>query len=142
MKNKIIGLDLGSKTLGVAISDSFGMIANGLETFTFKENHFTEAANYVCELAKQKRVSKVVLGYPKNMNNTIGERALMCERFKKRLENTCSLQVVLYDERMTTKIATNILIDANVKGKKKKKFVDKMAAQLILQAYLDTNKGD
>ncbi len=142
MKSKIIGLDLGTKTLGVAISDSFGMIAHGLETFKFKENHFTDAATYVCELASTKKVTTVVLGYPKNMDNTIGERAKMCERFKERLEKICGLKVILFDERMTTRMATNILIQANVKGKKKKQFVDKMAAQLILQAYLDTSKGE
>ncbi len=142
MKDKIIGIDLGTKTIGVAISDSFGMMAHGLETYKFKENHFTHAAEYICNLAKEKRVKKIVLGYPKNMDNTIGERAQMCERFKKRIESMSDLQVVLFDERMTTKIATSVLIDANVKGKNKKKYVDKIAAQLILQAYLDTNKGE
>ncbi len=81
-----------------------------------------------------------MLGYPKNMDNTIGERAKMCERFKKRLESQCSVDVVLHDERMTTKIANQVLTDSNVKGKNKKKYVDKIAAQLILQNYLDTNK--
>lgn len=142
MKNKIIGIDLGTKTLGVAISDSFGMMAHGLETFKFAENHFTDAANYVCNLAAEKKVKKIVLGYPKNMDNTIGERAKMCERFKARIESSCGLEVVLHDERMTTKIATSVLLEANVRGKKKKQYVDKMAAQLILQAYLDTNKGE
>ncbi|MFV0423975.1 MAG: Holliday junction resolvase RuvX [Bacilli bacterium] len=141
MKDKIIGLDLGTKTLGVAISDSFGMMAHGYETYTFKENHFTQAATYVCELATKKRVKKVVLGYPKNMDNSIGERAKMCERFSERLNSICDLEVVLVDERMTTMMANNILSSGNVKGKNKKKYVDKIAAQLILQSYLD-QKGD
>lgn len=137
MKDKIIGLDLGTKTLGVAISDSFGMMAHGHDTFKFKDNHFTEAANYVCELAKKNRVKKVVLGYPKNMDNTVGERAKMCERFKARLEKICDLEVILVDERMTTIMANSILTSGNIKGKDKKKYVDKIAAQIILQSYLD-----
>ncbi len=141
MKDKIIGLDLGSKTLGVAISDSFGMMAHGLETYKFKENHFTQAAEYVCKLAKEKNVKVIVLGYPKNMDNSIGERAKMCEKFSKRIQKICDLEVVLVDERMTTMMANNILATGNVKGKDKKKFVDKIAAQIILQSYLD-KKGD
>ncbi len=137
MKSKIIGLDLGTKTLGVAISDSFGMMAHGHDTFKFKDNHFTDAANYVCDLAEKNRVSKVVLGYPKNMDNSVGERAKMCERFKSRLEKICGLEVILVDERMTTMMANSILASGNVKGKDKKKYVDKIAAQIILQSYLD-----
>ncbi len=138
MRNKVIGLDLGTKTLGVAISDSFGMIAHGHDTFKFSENHFGDAANYVCELVQKNKAKVVVLGYPKNMDNTIGERAKMCERFKTRIEKLCDVEVVLIDERMTTKMATSTLINANVTGKNKKKFVDKMAAQIILQSYLDS----
>lgn len=138
MQNKILGLDLGTKTIGVAISDSFGMMSHGLETYKFKENHFTEAATYICELASKHNVTKVILGYPKNMDNTIGERAKMCERFKSRLQKICDLEVILVDERMTTIMANNILSSGNVKGKNKKKFVDKIAAQIILQDYLDS----
>ncbi len=141
MKSKIIGLDLGTKTLGVAISDSFGMMAHGLETYTFKSKHFTQAATHVCVLAKEHRVDTVVLGYPKNMDNSVGERAKMCEKFKQRLETHCGLTVILIDERMTTMMANNILATGNVKGKDKKKFVDKIAAQIILQSYLD-KKGE
>lgn len=141
MKSKIIGLDLGTKTLGIAISDSFGMMAHAKETYKFKENYFTQAANYVCEFAKTNNVKTVVLGYPKNMDNSIGERAKMCERFSERLQSICGLEVVLVDERMTTMMANNILTSGNVKGKDKKKFVDKIAAQIILQSYLD-KKGE
>ncbi len=141
MKSKIIGLDLGTKTLGVAISDSFGMMSHSLETFTFKENHFKDAIAYVCELVEKNKVKQVVLGYPKNMDNSIGERAKMCERFAKKLEDACGVEVILVDERMTTLMATNVLLQGNVKGKNKKKHVDKIAAQIILQSYLD-RKGE
>ena len=137
---KIMGLDLGSKTLGIAISDALGMIAHGVETFRFPENQDTLAVNRVKELCEQEHISKIVLGLPKHMNGDIGIRGEISLKFKEKLEkNIDGVEVILSDERLTTKIAENSLIFADVSRKKRKKVIDKMAAVTILQGYLDSH---
>lgn len=134
---RVLGLDLGTKTVGIAISDTLGLVAQGLETFTFKEERYEEALNYIVNLIRQYEVTTVVLGYPKNMNGTVGERGKVTEWFKDALENRIDVKVILWDERMTTMIAEQILLEADLSRRKRKKVIDKMAAVVILQSYLD-----
>lgn len=138
---KILGLDLGSRTLGIAISDALGIIATGVETFRFNDEEYEAALNKVVEIVKEKKVSKVVLGYPKHMNGDIGDRAKLCEDFKEKIEKETGLEVVLVDERWTTKLAESRLLEADISRKKRKKVIDKMAAVVILQNYLDRQGG-
>lgn len=134
-----MGLDIGTRTIGVATSDLLGMIAGGVETIrrTTEERDFER----IGELIKEHEVDTVVLGYPKNMNGTIGERAQVSEAFaeelKKRFEG---IKVVLWDERLSTVAAENVLIDADLKRKKRRKIIDMMAAVVILQNYLDSRR--
>ena len=138
---KIIGLDLGTRTVGIAISDSLGMMVHGVETFRFEENHYKKAIQHVQELVKAHKVSKIVLGLPKNMNGSIGERGQVTQDFAKKLEEATSLPVILWDERLTTMQVERVLIQADVSRSKRKKVVDKMAATIILQSYLDSNQA-
>ena len=133
---RYLGLDLGTKTLGVAVSDLTGTIATSLTILRHENNH-----EYLIEELKkiinEKNIEAIVLGLPKNMNNTIGERGEMVLSFKEKLEKSINLPVILEDERLTTRVAENILITADVSRKKRKKVIDKMAANIILQSYLD-----
>lgn len=135
---KILGLDLGTKTLGIAISDALGLTAQGIETFTFPENQFKHALNRVKDLVEQHKVERIVLGYPKNMNGTVGERGKASETFAQMLENTLKIKVVLWDERLSTLEAEKVLINADLSRQKRKKIIDKMAAVVILQSYLNS----
>ena len=133
---RYIGLDLGTKTLGVALSDATGLIAHTYKTIRHNED-YNYLVNEVKKIVKEESVDVIVLGLPKNMNNTIGPKGELCQEFKTKLENKIKLPVYLQDERLTTVEATNILIEGNVKRKKRKSFVDQIAATLILQEYLD-----
>lgn len=137
---RYLGLDLGTKTLGVAVSDLTGTIATSLTILRHDNNH-----DYLIEELKkiitEKNIETIVLGLPKNMNNTIGERGEMVLSFKEKLEKSTSLPVILEDERLTTRVAENILITADVSRKKRKKVIDKMAANIILQSYLDRRRN-
>ncbi len=135
---KILGLDLGSKTLGIALSDALGLTAQGIETFVFAENNYTLPLKKIKEIVKDQPIDKIVLGYPKNMNGTIGERGKISEEFAKKLTDILHLPVILWDERMTTMEAEKILISANISRQKRKKIIDKMAAVVILQSYLNS----
>lgn len=138
--NKIMGLDLGSRTVGIALSDILGMIAHGVETYHFPPEHYHQALEHVIELVDKENVEVIVLGLPKHMNGDIGERAQVSIRFKEMLEDKRpDLKVVLSDERLTTKVAEQSLIFADVSRKKRKKVIDKMAAVNILQGYLDSH---
>lgn len=134
-----MGLDLGSKTLGIAMSDALGMMAHGVETFTFKENHFQHAIDHLILLIEVEKIRQVVLGLPKHMNNDEGERALMSRRFAKKLTDQANVEVILWDERMTTMQAARVLTMGGVHRKNQKTHVDKLAATLILQSYLDAH---
>ena len=133
---RCLGLDLGTKTLGVAVSDKTGLIATSL-TILRHDNNYDFLIEELKKIIKEKEIETIVLGLPKNMNNTIGERGEMVLSFKEKLEESISLPVILEDERLTTKVAENILITADVSRKKRKKVIDKMAANVILQSYLD-----
>ena len=138
--NKIMGLDLGSRTIGIAMSDILGMIAHGVETYRFKPDDYEDALNHVLELAKKENVQVIVLGLPKHMNGDIGERAQLSIDFRKKIiSRNPNLKVELVDERLTTKVAEQSLIFADVSRKKRKKVIDKMAAVTILQGYLDSH---
>ena len=138
---RVLGLDLGSRTLGIAISDALGIIATGVETYRFEDDRYDLALAKVIEIVKERKVEKIVLGYPKHMNGDIGDRAKICEEFKNSIENSIDIEVVLMDERWTTKLAESRLIAADVSRKKRKQVIDKMAAVVILQNYLDLKGG-
>ncbi|TWT26223.1 Holliday junction resolvase RuvX [Planomicrobium sp. CPCC 101110] len=137
---RTMGLDVGSKTIGVAISDAFGWTAQGIETVKINESAEEFGMERLGELIKQYEVTEVVVGYPKNMNNTIGPRAEASERFAALLKEAYAIPVVLWDERLTTSAAEKMLISADVSRKNRKKVIDKMAAVMILQGYLDFKK--
>ena len=139
---RYLGLDLGSKTLGVAISDTTNTIASSLKSIFFPEDDYQSLILKVKELINEYNVSKIVLGLPKNMNNSLGERANISIQFKDMLEKELNIPVILEDERLTTVISNNIMISADVSRKKRKKKVDSIAASLILQSYLDRNGGN
>jgi len=134
---RYLGLDLGSKTLGVALSDTTNTIASSLKTIFFKEDDYNSLIEPIRELVNEYNISKIVLGLPKNMNNTLGPRAEISYSFKKLLEDNLNIEVILEDERLTTVISNNIMIKADISRKKRKKKVDSIAASLILQSYLD-----
>lgn len=138
---RILGLDLGSRTVGIAVSDALGIIATGVETYRFEDDRYDLALERVVSIVKEKKVEKIILGYPKHMNGDIGEKAIICENFKKQLEEVLSIEVVLVDERWSTKLAENRLLEADISRKKRKKIIDKMAAVVILQSYLDSKGG-
>lgn len=135
---RIMGLDYGSVTVGVAISDSLLLTAQGIEVIRRKEeNKLRRTLARIDELVKEYEVSTIVLGYPKNMNNTIGERAIKSEEFADHLRRRTSLEVILWDERLTTVAASYVLSEGGLNYKKKELVIDKIAAVLILQGYLD-----
>ncbi len=133
---RYLGLDLGSRTLGISVSDKSGIIASSLKTIRHNENYdflLDEVVGLVNELG----IDSIVLGFPKNMNNTIGPKGELSLDFKKKLEDKLSIPIHLQDERLTTKEATDILIKGNTSRKNRKKVVDSLAATIILQSYLD-----
>ena len=135
---RIMGLDYGSKTIGVAVSDPMGLTAKGLEIIRREEeNKLRKSLRRIEELAKEYQVEEIVLGFPKNMNNTIGERAEKSLQLKETLERRLGLPVIMWDERLTTVEADRTLIEAGVRRENRKKYVDMIAAVFILQGYLD-----
>ena len=137
---RIMGLDYGSKTIGVAVSDPMGLTAQGIETITREEeNKLRKSLRRIEELVEQYQVEEIVLGFPKNMNNTIGERAEKSLQLKETLERRLGLPVIMWDERLTTVEADRTLIEAGVRRENRKKYVDMIAAVFILQGYLDAN---
>lgn len=138
---RYLGLDLGTKTLGISISDETRTIASPLRTLRFSEDNNEEIWQELKNIVEEFNVEKLVLGLPKNMNNTIGDRALATIDFKNKISEYLNKEVVLQDERLSTVSAHNYLLEANVSRKKRKSVVDKMAANIILQTYLDREKG-
>ena len=135
---RLMGLDYGSKTVGVAVSDPLGLTAQGVETVWRKqENKLRQTMARIEELISEYQVERIVLGYPKNMNNTIGERALKSLEFKEKLEKRTGLPVVMWDERLTTVSANRVLMETGVRRENRKEHVDEIAAVFILQGYLD-----
>ena len=135
---RIMGLDFGSKTTGVAVSDPLGITAQGIETITRKdENKLRQTCARIEELIREYEVGTIVLGYPKNMNNTVGDSAEKSEELKAALERRTGLSVELWDERLTTVAAERVLMESGVRRKHRKESVDQIAAAMILQGYLD-----
>ena len=135
---RIMGLDFGSKTVGVAVSDPTGLIATGLEIVRReREDKLRQTLARIEALIVEYEVNKIVLGYPKNMNDTLGERVEKTLSFKEMLERRTGLEVVLWDERLTTVEADEVMMEAGIRREDRKKYVDKIAAAFILQGYLD-----
>ncbi len=138
---RIMGLDYGSKTVGVAISDALLITAQGIEIIRReKENKQRQTLARIDELIKEYEVDKIVLGYPKNMNNTIGERAEKTQLFKETIEKRTGLEVILWDERLSTVSADRTMMEMNIRREDRFKYVDEIAAIFILQGYLDSIK--
>lgn len=135
---RIMGLDFGSKTVGVAVSDPLGITAQGLEIIRRKEeNKLRRTYARIEELIVEYQVEEIVLGLPKNMNATEGERAELTREFKDSLERRTGLPVTLWDERLTTVAADRAMMEASIRREQRKDYVDMIAASLILQGYLD-----
>ncbi|WP_163858729.1 Holliday junction resolvase RuvX [Paenibacillus elgii] len=136
---RLMGLDYGDKTIGVAVSDELGWTAQGLEVIrrTTEERDMARLR----ELIAQYGVTEIVVGLPKNMNNTIGPRGEICIAFSEQVHETLQLPVHLWDERLTTASAQRTLLEADVSRKKRKQVIDKMAAALILQGYMDAQSN-
>lgn len=137
---KYLGLDLGTRTLGISISDLTHTIATTYKTIRYEENDYDFLINELKTIIEKEQIEKLVLGLPKNMNNTIGESAEKCLNFKKLLEEKLNISVEMQDERLTTVEATNYMIEANMSRKKRKQKIDSLAANIILQTYLDRKK--
>lgn len=136
---RIMGLDYGSKTIGVAVSDPLGLTAQGIETIHRKdENKLRKSLARIEELVREYEVETIVLGFPKNMNNTVGDRAVKSLELKDVLERRTGLPVVMWDERLTTVEANRTLMESGVRREDRGKYVDKIAAVFILQGYLDS----
>ena len=140
---RIIGLDFGSKTVGVAVSDELLITAQGIEIVRRKsENKLRQTLARIEELIKEYNVEKIVLGFPKNMNNSEGERCEKTLEFKEMLERRTGLTVELWDERLTTVAADNLMMEAGIRRENRKDYVDMIAATLILQGYLDRRNNE
>ena len=135
---RILGLDFGAKTVGVAVSDPLGLTAQGLEIIRReRETKLRQTLARIEALTRQYEAETIVLGYPKHMNNDISERAEKTKAFQEMLEKRCSVPVVLWDERLTTVAADRTMNELNIRGKARKELVDEIAAVFILQGYLD-----
>ena len=140
---RIMGLDLGSKTVGVAISDPLLITAQGIEIIRRKEeNKLRQTLARIEALIEEYGVDTIVLGLPTNMNDTLGERAQLSLEFKEKLERRTGLPVVMWDERLTTVAADKAMMEAGIRREKRKDYVDKIAACLILQGYLDKREKE
>ncbi len=138
---RYLGIDLGSKTVGLAISDPTLTIASSLKTIFFDNEDYKSTILEIKEIVTLYDVKKIILGLPKNMNNTLGERAQITIEYKKLLEEEISIPVEFLDERLTSVISNSILIEADMSRRKRKKKVDSIAAQIILQDYLNKEKN-
>ncbi|MEE1312971.1 MAG: Holliday junction resolvase RuvX [Lachnospiraceae bacterium] len=140
---KAIGLDYGTKTVGVAVSDGLGITAQPLETITRKSpNKLRQTLARIEALIEEYGIEKIVLGYPKNMNNTAGARVEETMEFKEKLEKRTGLPVVLWDERLTTMESERILMAGGVRRENRKEVIDQLAAAIILQSYMDSERKE
>ena len=140
---RLIGLDYGTKTVGVAVSDELGITAQPLETITrTSSKKLRKTLARIESLIKEYDVEKIVLGNPKNMDNTEGDRSVQTEAFKEQLERRTGLPVVLWDERLTTAESERILISGGVRRENRKAVIDQLAASIILQSYMDANGNE
>ncbi len=139
---RYIGLDLGTKTLGVAVSDKTETIASAITTLRFSENNPEEVLDDLTKIIDEYKVGAIVIGLPKNMNNSLGFAAERTKEFVKVLNNTYDIPVYEQDERLSSVTANNVLLQADISRKKRKSKVDTVAATVILQNYLDIRKGE
>ncbi len=134
-----LGLDLGSKTLGIAKSDASGIIASTYTTLRFNDDDYAGCLEELLLIIDKEKVSKIILGYPKHMNGDIGDRAKISEMFKDMiLDKTSNVEVILWDERLTSREVDRIMVSGNTRRDKRKQKKDELAAQIILQGYLDS----
>lgn len=134
---RILGLDVGSKTIGVAVSDALKLTAQGITTLAFDEDDMSSADDALEKIIAEHEISQIVVGFPKNMNGTIGPRGEITEIYARRIERKFQLPIHLVDERLSTIAAEKTLIKADVSRKGRKKVIDKIAAVVILQSFLD-----
>lgn len=139
---RYLGIDLGSKTIGLAISDPTGTIASTFKTIFFKNEDYESTIDEMKKITEEYDIKKIIIGLPKNMNNTLGERAIITTNYAKLLEGSLNIPVIMFDERLTSVISNQILIEADMSRKKRKKKVDGIAAQIILQDYLNKEKNE
>ena len=139
---RYLGIDLGSKTVGIAMSDLTGTIASVFKTIFIDNEDYESTIDEMKKIVADYDIKKIVIGLPKNMNNTLGERAIITTRYKDMLQNKVDIPVVMFDERLTSVISNSILIEADLSRKKRKKKVDGIAAQVILQDYLNKEKNN
>lgn len=138
---RYLGLDLGTRTLGLSISDITGTIATSLKTIRFEDSDYDSLIPILKNIINEYKIESLVLGFPKNMNNTIGPRGEETLKFQKKLKRELNIEVEMQDERLSTVEATNYMIAADMSRKKRKKKIDSVAANIILQTYLDKKKG-
>lgn len=138
---RYLGLDLGTKSLGISISDRTNVVASTYKTIYFNDKDYDSLLEPLKEIVQEEEISKIVLGLPKNMNNSLGFRSLETIDFQKKLENYLNIKVELQDERLTTIEAEHYMLQADLSRKKRKQKKDQLAANIILQSYLDKEKG-
>lgn len=138
---RAMGLDLGTRTLGISLSDSTKTIASSYTTIRFPDSDYNVLLPQIKEIVQEQEVDLIVLGFPKNMNNTVGDRGETTFLFQQKLKEYLNMDVVLQDERLSTVEATHYLLEADLSRKKRKTKVDSVAANIILQTYLDKKKG-
>ncbi len=138
---RYLGLDLGTKTLGISLSDKSGIIASSYKTIHFNEEDYNSVLDELKEIIDEFEIKTVVLGLPKNMNNTLGDAAKRSMNFSDILLDNFDIEVIMQDERMSSVEAHNIMLQGDLSRKKRKKHVDSLAANIILQRYLDSRKG-
>ncbi|WP_018924126.1 Holliday junction resolvase RuvX [Salsuginibacillus kocurii] len=134
---RVLGIDVGDRRIGVAVSDWLGLTAQGIETVHIKDQDSSKGINRIQEIAREYEATEIVVGLPKNMDGTIGDRGKKCEEFGSALEETLHLPVSMWDERLSSRAAERTLLEADMSRKKRKNVIDKMAAVMILQGYLD-----
>ena len=141
---RYLGIDLGSKTVGLAMSDLTGTIASTFKTIFFDNEDYLSTIDEIKQIVEDYEIKKIIIGLPKNMNNTLGERAIITTNYAKLLEEYLDIPIIMFDERLTSVISNSILIEADMSRKKRKKKVDGVAAQIILQDYLnkENNKNE
>lgn len=137
---RYLGFDLGTRTLGISLSDVTGTIASTYKTIRFEERDYDSLIPQIKEIIDEFNISKIVLGLPKNMNNSLGDRSLETLAFKEKLENNFNVEVIMQDERLTTVEATNYMLKADISRRKRKEKIDSLAANIILQTYLDKER--
>ena len=137
---RYLGIDLGSKTVGLAMSDLTGTIASTFKTIFFDNEDYLSTIDEIKQIVEDYEIKKIIIGLPKNMNNTLGERAIITTNYAKLLEEYLDIPIIMFDERLTSVISNSILTEADMSRKKRKKKVDGVAAQIILQDYLNKEK--